>query len=367
MLRQNVHDHVEWPFLLEEFSDLVTAAGFEVVESIVQTRTRSHGGHFFGRGKVEEIAARVKMKHVDVVAVYNVLTSMQKFNLQREWGIQVFDRYEVVLQVFNREARDRVSKLQLELAQLQKSYPFIKVVESERLLKERPARLGGRGPGEYAYHSQLSQVRKRVAKVTSALEKYRWEHRNRMRKRYELGIPMVCLVGCYNAGKTSLFNALTGAEKEVSDRPFTTLASKWSMAGNPELFFVDTIGFALNLDPELISAFQLNLDDIRGSDIVLLVVDSSDPIQLLKMKLQSSLAILNATGIEKKRILVTLNKVDLVDAKLLDSLAAIIEADYGRPTIAVSALAKQNLEELYTTIRSLYNEIGAVAFSYDIE
>ncbi|MFW9986649.1 MAG: GTPase HflX [Candidatus Odinarchaeota archaeon] len=363
MLRQKVHDHVEWALQLEEFLRLIEAAGFDIIETVLQTRMRIHGGYMFGRGKVTEIAALVALEDIDVVAVYNVLSSMQKHNLQKELGVPVIDRYEVVLHVFDREARDRVSKLQLELARLQKSYPFIKVTESERLLKERPARRGGRGPGEYAYHAQLRQVRKRIAKVTSELARYRLEHQRRRQKRYELKVPMVCFVGCYNAGKTSLFNALTGADKEVSDRPFTTLASKWSMATNPEMFFVDTIGFALDLDPELISAFQLNLDDMRGSDILLLVVDLSDPVELLKMKIKSSLEILKETGIDTERILVVLNKVDLIARELAAEAASFIQDDYGLPSVLVSAETEWNLDELTRRIRRLYNDIGAIPLS----
>ncbi|MDO8056581.1 MAG: hypothetical protein Q6361_06945, partial [Candidatus Hermodarchaeota archaeon] len=166
MLRQQVHDHVEWPVRLDEFRELVDAAGFEIVDTVVQTRIRGHGGTLFGRGKVEEMAACIAKGNIEVVTVYNELSSMQKYNLQRALGVVVLDRYEVVLQVFSREARDRVSQLQLELAMLQKSYPFVKIAESERLLRERPARHGGRGPGEYAYHAQLRGVRKRIAKVT---------------------------------------------------------------------------------------------------------------------------------------------------------------------------------------------------------
>jgi GTP-binding protein HflX len=363
MLRRDVHDHVKWPIQLEEFLSLVEAAGLEVVETVLQTRMQAHGGHFFGRGKVAEIAGLVELEDIEVVAVYNVLTSMQKFKLQRKFNVPVLDRYEVVLQVFGQEARDRVSQLQLELATLQKSYPYVKVTESERLLRERPARRGGRGPGEYSYHAQLRGLRKRIAKVTTELVRHREEHQRRMRKRRELGVPMVCLVGCYNAGKTSLFNVLTGADKEVSARPFTTLASKWSMAENPELFFVDTIGFALNLDPELISAFQLNLDDMRGADIVLLVVDSSDNMQLLQMKMQSSLEILQETGINEFRIIVVLNKADIIEREQAEAVIDFIENTHSLPTVLVSAETESNLDELTKRIRKVFDRVGAIAES----
>lgn len=367
MLRHNIHDHVEWPVQLGEFVALGEAAGFEIIETVLQTRLRVHGGYLFGRGKVAEIATLVALENIEVVSVYNELTSMQKYNLQRALGVPVLDRYEVVLQVFDQEARDKVSQLQLELARLQKSYPFIKIAESERLLKERPARRGGRGPGEYAYHAQLRGVRKRIAKVTSELDRYRQEHRRRMRKRRELNVPMVCIVGCYNAGKTSLFNALTGAEKEVSDRPFTTLASKWSLAGDPELFFVDTIGFALDLDPELISAFQLNLDDIRGADVLLLVVDAADESQVLKMKLESSLSILRATGIDEKRVLVVLNKAELIDSEAGEDVALFIEGQYELPTVNVSVTSALNLEPLIKQIRLQYEDVGPNALPFENE
>ena len=169
---------------------------------------------------------------------------------------------------------------------------------------------------------------------------------------------MVTVVGCYNAGKTSLFNALTGAKKEVSDRPFTTLASKWSRIGNPNLLLADTIGFALDLDPSLISAFQLNLDDMRAADVLLLVVDVSDDLQVLKMKLDSSLAILEAIGIDKQRILVVLNKTDLVDPEALEQRASVVINDYGFRAIQISVKLGQNLETLITTTQQVYVELG---------
>jgi GTP-binding protein HflX len=355
MLRTKIHDHVEWPVELAEFRQLVEAAGFEVVDNITQTRIHRHSAYLLGKGRVEELAQRVAGEEIEVVAVYNVLTSMQKYKLQKLLGCEVLDRYEVVLRVFEREARDRVSQLQLELARLQKSYPFIKVAVGERLKRERPSRgEASRGGGEYAYHSKLQLVRKRIAKVKRELSKLRRENMSRLRARQKLGVPMVCLVGCYNAGKTSLFNALTGAEKEVSERPFTTLASKVSRASNPGVFFVDTIGFALDLDPSLISAFQLNLDDMRASDVIVLVVDAADDLILLRMKIHSVLNILDATGIERRRIIIALNKADLAGARLAEQVIPFIEEHFDLEWVAVSASTGYNLTELELLIRKRY-------------
>ena len=131
--------------------------------------------------------------------------------------------------------------------------------------------------------------------------------------------------------------------------------------GNPEIFFADTIGFALDLDPELISAFQLNLDDMRASDVVLLVVDATDQLQLLKMKLESSLDILRATGIEEERIIVVLNKVDLVDAEHLEEVTSLIDQQFELPTVKVSAKTGWNLDLLTEQILGLYSQMGAIS------
>jgi GTP-binding protein HflX len=360
MLRRAVHDHVEWPVELAEFRRLAEAAGFEIVGQVVQTRIAPHGGLLLGPGKVEELVARVEAEAIDAVVVYNVLSSMQKFKLQRTFRCEVLDRYEVVLRVFERGARDRVSQLQLELARLQKSYPFIKVGRREVMRRERSTRGTGAGPGEYSYHSELRQVRKRLANVKAELEGLRREKLRRLHARLELGIPLVCLVGCYSAGKTTLFNALTGAQMEVSGRPFTTLASKYARGTTAGMLFVDTIGFALGLDPELISAFQLNLDDMRHADVVLLLVDAVDAPVLLGMKLRSALRILESTGIENRRILVVLNKADLAGERLEKEAAPVVDQVGGLEWVAVSAATGENLDALVAKIARRYAEVGTV-------
>jgi GTP-binding protein HflX len=178
---------------------------------------------------------------------------------------------------------------------------------------------------------------------------------------------LVCLVGCYNAGKTTLFNALTGAQMEVSDRPFTTLASKYARATNAGMLFVDTIGFALGLDPELISAFQLNLDDMRHADVVLLLVDAADEPVLLGMKLRTALRILRSTGIDQRRILVVLNKADLAGARLETEAVPVVSKLGGMEWVAVSATTGENLDALVTRIARRYAEVGTVQPDADRE
>jgi GTP-binding protein HflX len=203
-------------------------------------------------------------------------------------------------------------------------------------------------------------LRKRLANVKGELEGLRREKLQRLHTRLELGIPLVCLVGCYNAGKTTLFNALTGAQMEVSDRPFTTLASKYARAANAGMLFVDTIGFALGLDPELISAFQLNLDDMRHADVVLLLVDAADESVLLGMKLRTALHILHSTGIDQRRVLVALNKADLAGERLEKEAVPVIKKLDGLDWVAVSATTGENLDALVARIARRYAEVGTV-------
>jgi GTP-binding protein HflX len=195
----------------------------------------------------------------------------------------------------------------------------------------------------------------------------RKENQRRLRKRRELNIPLVCLVGCYNAGKTSLFNALTGLDKEVSERPFTTLASKWSQSENPGMLVVDTIGFALGLDPRLISAFQLNLDDMRAADILLLVVDVVDDKSLLQLKLRDTMDILKAIDIDQNRILVVLNKADVADPLFIDQVVTVLQEQYHLSSIPVSALTGYNLDELVTQIRIQFADLGPVELSTNLQ
>ncbi len=186
------------------------------------------------------------------------------------------------------------------------------------------------------------------------------EKRHQIDHRKRLGYATVCIAGYYNAGKTSLFNALTGDTKPVSDRPFTTLTSKYQKRYiDPEttVLFIDTIGFVLDLDHRLIKSFQINFEDIRSSDIVILLFEVSDPPLTLKLKLQEGLSLLKDIGVPVERVLIVFNKVD----RAPDALSVIVEELqlelYDIPYMSVSAKSKVNLDKLLKLISIKVKEL----------
>jgi len=346
MLKTNIHDHTVFRIRLDELRTLVETLGMEVVGEFVQTEPRPFPRFFMGKGKVEEIGGFVKGHDVDVVVMYNIINSSQKLNLIRAFHCDVVDRYEVILEIFDKNASDNVSRLQIEAARLQKLTPYFKLATAERFRHDRPFFLS---MGEYAYHSQLRELTSRQAKLRGQIEALKKEKRQQIRKRRSLGFPLICIAGYYNAGKTSLFNALTGDSKLVTPLPFTTLSSKYQrryVDAETTLLFIDSIGFVIDLDPRLIQSFELNLEDMRSADLVLLVLEINDPVVKLRIKLLEGIRLLNDIGIPREKIIIVLNKIDLAP-KLAGTISETLEIERLEiPWTIVSAKDRTNLDGL---------------------
>jgi len=355
MVKTNPHDHTLYKLRLQELEKLAEVAGYKVVERVVQVRRREHSSFCVGKGKVDEIKDLIRDKNIDIVIFYNILKSNQKYNLEKAFEVQVIDRYDLILEIFDKSASDKISKLQIELARLTKAFPYEKLKAGIRYLTEHP---GKKSMGEYAYHSVIKQLRKRIKRVKSELGVLREIHEKRIRERKEKGKPIICLTGFYGAGKTSIFNRLTGLSKPVTGRPFTTLSSKYYLINNHtlEMFIIDTIGFALDLDPRLVESFNLTLNDIKASDIVLLIVDISDPIGILLLKLKTSLQILRDLGVTHDKIILVLNKIDKINESEIKKKIVFLHGyisvfEY----VLVSAKTGEGFEDLLNKIyRKLY-------------
>ena len=304
--------HKLWKIKLEEFKLLAKTQGYTIVNYIVQYKQKPKVATLFGKGKLQEIKEIIQDHAIDYLLVYNTLTSMQKLNLERILRVNVLDRYDLVLEIFASNASDSISKLQIELAKLKKVIPYLKLQTSLLHYKDRPFFKAG---GEYAWNPKLAILRRRMKLIRKQIEKYREDKIKQILHRRSLGFIIVCLVGYYNAGKTSLFNLLTGENKSVSASPFTTLSSKYSKFKNfNKILLVDTIGFISDLDPRIIASFELNLEDIVYSDVLCLVIDSSDPVNILENKLNSTIQILRKIYAirPEKKIITILNKIDLI-------------------------------------------------------
>ncbi len=349
-LKTNVHDHNVYRIRLDELKRLIQTLGIEVVDEVIQSRYKPFAKYYFGSGKVKQLKKLVENKNVTLVVFYNLLRSSQKLNLIRTLNCDVIDRYELTLEIFNKMASDNLSKLQIESAKLAKLAPFYRLQASLNYFNDRPFFRSG---GEYAFHGQMRELTRQQARIKKEIESLMGQKKQQIRARKKLGYPTICIAGYYNAGKTSLFNALTGEDKPVSDQPFTTLTSKYQrrfINNDMTFLFIDTIGFVLDLDPRLIKSFQLNLLDILSSDLVLLLLEIDDPILTMQIKLNESISLLREIGLPREKIILIFNKSDKSPEleKTIQEKLDLTRLDL--PWMVVSAKKRKNLDLLLERI-----------------
>lgn len=349
-VKTDPHDHFKYSVYLDDLIGIARAAGYNPIDTVIQVLPKETVNYVFGSGKIDEIASIIRGRGVDVFIIYNVLSSAQQLNLERRLGVRVIDRYDLTLEVFERNANDILSRMQIELARLIKAFPYEKLKASIRYLGNRP---GYSSSGEYAYHSVVGSIRRRIKRLQRELEWRRLIRLKQLEERRRLGIPIISLAGYYGAGKTSIFNILTRLNRPVLGIPFTTLSSKYSSVnlGGERCILVDTIGFVAGLDPRVIDAFKLTLDDIRYSDGLILVVDVSDSLQIMKLRAEASLSILRDLGVNEDKIIIAANKIDRgsdsLDLKIsyLESLMdkPVVVPCSARTRVGISKLAKTAL------------------------
>lgn len=354
MVKTDLHDHHLYKIKLSELKELSIMAGYYVVGSTIQVNPKENVSFMVGKGKLEEIRRHIAENGIDAIIFYNVLTSKQKYNLERTLGIEILDRYDLTLKIFDISSSDKLSKLQIRLARLLKEIPYQKLLASIRFKtgREHP---GPKSLGEYAYHETIANLLKRRSRLEAEIERRRLEKLSQLKRRKEMGIPTVCIAGYYNAGKTTLFNALTNLSKPVSPRPFTTLTSKCYLVPHRDLevFLVDTIGFVVDLDPRLIASFAITLDDIRLSDLVMLTVDISDPSDILLLRIKACLDILRNLNIKDERMIIAFNKCELTsDEEIKLKLSRIYHLIRSLPYCLVSAKLRIGLDGLMNLVAS---------------
>lgn len=304
-----------------ELAMLAETGGYDVLEFFIQDK-RPRAKFLVGKGKVKEIHNFIKGNEVGLVIFENYLNSRQIMSLERELRVPVIDKYDLILNVFERHAGSREAQLQIELARLNRNIPYIKMATGIRVRTDHP---GFGSSGEYIVRSTIANIHKRIKKIESELEKYGTRTREQAKRRKKRG-KIVSIVGYTNVGKTTLLNALTGAGKRERDELFTTLKSK-TAALDEGVFLMDTIGFIRNLPHELIYAFRSTLEEIKNSDLILMVLDASDgEEEFLRKKeiCESTLAKIDAFGVP---ILYVLNKTDIGGS--LDETCIPISAKYG--------------------------------------
>ena len=267
--------------LLNEMKDLVKAAGGEVLASVQQNLPHVDGRTLVGSGKLEEIQAQIEVEDIDLVVTYNQLSPRVNQNLSQNLGVNVIDRIQLILDIFALRARSREGKLQVELAQY--NYLLPRIIGQGQAMSRLGAGIGTRGPGETKLETDRRHIRQRMltikrelAKVESKRQQTR--QRRRQGKEFNLG-----LVGYTNAGKSTLLSQLTETETFIKDQVFATLdplTRKLSLRGNDRFTITDTVGFIEDLPQELVQSFKSTLEEIRDVDLLLHVVDGSDPARV---------------------------------------------------------------------------------------
>ena len=295
---------------LDELGRLADAAGARVVDTLSQRRRRIHPGSYIGHGKVEQLRSLCRDRKADVVIFDNDLTPGQVRNLEQGTGVKTLDRSELILDIFASRARTREARLQVELAQLEYTYPRLTRMWTH--LSRLEAAIGTRGPGETQLETDRRLVRRRIRDLKRRLQGIdARKEREVASRRDQL---TVGLVGYTNAGKSSLLNAVTDAHARVEDKLFATLDTRtraWPLPYGLTALLSDTVGFIRDLPHHLVASFKATLEEAVHADLLLHVVDVST--EHVQEDLAAVGAVLEEIGCRDKPQLLVLNKADLVE------------------------------------------------------
>jgi GTP-binding protein HflX len=330
---------------LGEIQALIASAGYGLRRTLVQRRDRPDPRSFVGKGKLEELKDVVGEVHPDAVVFAGTLRASQHHELEKALKVQCFDRLRVILDIFTQRAHSREAKLQVEFAMLQYEVPILKEWIHSGTAGERPGFMAG---GEYRVDAYYETVKRRMKKVRDELEHVRKERAFRRDHRQRRGFYHVSITGYANAGKSSLFNVLSGERVLVEDRLFTTLSTTTRTldGGRGRILLTDTVGFVSNVPLWLVEAFHSTLEEVHTSDLVLLLVDASDALEEFRAKLELAANTL-VPGMDAGKVLPVVTKVDCVDPAAVEERIAIFrESPFARPPLRISTSTQEGLSAL---------------------
>lgn len=331
-------------YRLEELVNLARTAGAETVEKVTQDRKVPDSRLFVGKGTLERIRELVIQHSANLVIFWNDLSPSQERNVEDILGVKIVNRTELILDIFAQHAHTKEGSLQVEMAQT--AYMLTRLVGRGVMMSRLGGGIGTRGPGETKLEMDRRRLRKRLADLKQELSRVARERQTQRELRRRAGIPMVAIVGYTNAGKSSLLRALTKADVLVQDQLFATLdptVRRRRLPHGSEVLLVDTVGFVENLPPQLISAFEATLQEVRDADLLLHVVDAADPDRAEKIRtVQDMLQQIEAGD---KGMITAFNKMDL----LAKPMAKSALRKY-RPAVSISAEKDLGLEDLLAEI-----------------
>jgi GTP-binding protein HflX len=319
-LRLHADRHRDTDETLDELSGLARAAGADVALTVVQTRATADPATLIGSGKAETLARACDEAGVDLVIVDHELSPAQVRNLEKLLGRRVIDRTELILDIFARRARTREGQLQVERAQLE--YLLPRLAGSGAALSRLGGGIGTRGPGETKLETDRRRIRRRLASLNDEIAQVQRRRGYLRARRHRTDTATVALVGYTNAGKTTLFNALTRGVGAASDALFVTLdplVRRVKVSGTRHLLLSDTVGFIDRLPHSLVAAFHATLEEVVNADLLLHVIDAAAPDRERRVQaVESVLAEIGASHVPR---LAVYNKIDRLDDEARARLA----------------------------------------------
>jgi len=301
--------HAPEPDHIDEFKALAESAGATVLEIITGSRKTAEPKYFLGTGKVQELGERVEASGADLVLVDHTLSPSQERNLERELKCRVLDRSGLILDIFAQRARSFEGKLQVELAQLR--HLATRLVRGWTHLERQKGGIGLRGPGETQLETDRRLLGRRIKTLNERLDKVLVQRETTRRDRKRGHIPTVALVGYTNAGKSTLFNRLTSSDAYAADQLFATLdptVRRLALAPGLEIALADTVGFVRDLPHELVAAFRSTLQEAAEADLLVHVIDASDPERAERIDQVNE--VLESIGAQDLPQIAVYNKID---------------------------------------------------------
>lgn len=335
-----------------EARELCRTLDITVAATLMQKRDGPDPHTFVGSGKLEDL--KELSEKVDLFVFDGELKPSQHFRLETTLKKICTDRIGLILEIFERHAKSNEAKAQVALAKIRHELPFLREWVSKGISGDRPGFLAG---GEYTIDAYYENARRQMKKIESELEKISVGRKSRRDQRRERGFYLVSICGYTNGGKSTLLNALSGAQTLIDDKLFSTLSTTTRLlrGTGDRILVTDTVGFIRMLPPDLVDAFDATLEEIYESDCVLLVLDFSDPLDHILEKLKTSLRIL-VPKIEKTKILIIINKADKLTSHVLqERLNSVEENLLGYSYYVISAQKKEGIDEL---VEGILERIG---------